>query len=72
MIVVEFCLEDNVWSDEIKICYIFESQSNENRAFRFFFWGGGGGRGTPGIWFWANEKEKETSFGDFHFGNDAL
>ena len=35
--------EDNVLSDEIKICYIFEYQSNENRAFRFF--------GTPGISF---------------------
>ena len=33
--------EDNVWSDEIKICNIFEYQSNENWAFRFF--------GTPGI-----------------------
>ena len=32
--------------DEIKICYIFEYQSNENRAFRFFFWGGGGGGDT--------------------------
>ena len=33
--------EDNVLSDEIKqICFSFEFQSNENRAFRFF--------GTPG------------------------
>ena len=41
-------IEDNVFetlsfekkdklSDDIKICYIFEYQSNENRAFRF--WG---------------------------------
>ena len=38
---VSFFTEDNVLSDEIKICCIFEYQSNENRAFRFF--------GTPGI-----------------------
>ena len=36
MILVSFFLEDNVLSDEIKICYIFEYQSNENRSFRFF------------------------------------
>ena len=42
MILVSFFSEDNVLSDEIKICYIFEFQSNENRAFRFF-------GGTPGI-----------------------
>ena len=36
MILVSFFSEDNVLSDEIKICYIFEFQSNENRAFRFF------------------------------------
>ena len=50
MILVSFFSEDNVLSDEIKICYIFEFKSNENQAFRFFFfffWGGGGG--TPGI-----------------------
>ena len=52
MILVSLILEDNVWFDEIKICYIFEYQSNENRAFRFiiiiiiiffffFFFGGG-------------------------------
>ena len=41
MIVVSFLSEDNILSDEIKICYVFEFQSNENRAFRFF--------GTPGI-----------------------
>ena len=35
MILVSFCSEDNALSDEIKICYIFEYQSNENRAFRF-------------------------------------
>ena len=35
MILVSFFAEDNVLSDEIKICYIFEYQSNENRAFRF-------------------------------------
>ena len=34
MILVSFMLEDNVLSDDIKICYIFEFQSNENRAFR--------------------------------------
>ena len=44
MILVSFFLEDTVLSDEIKICYIFEYQSNENRAFRFF-------GGTPGIGF---------------------
>ena len=31
MILVSFFLEENVLSDEIKICYIFEYQSNENR-----------------------------------------
>ena len=41
LILVSFFSEGNVLSDEIKICYIFEFQSNENRAFRFF--------GTPGI-----------------------
>ena len=41
MILVSFFAEDYVLSDEIKICYIFEYQSNENWAFRFF--------GTPGI-----------------------
>ena len=35
-ILVSFSSEDNVLSDEIKICYIFEFQSNENRAFHFF------------------------------------
>ena len=34
MILVSFFSEYNVLSDEI--CYIFEYQSNENRAFRFF------------------------------------
>ena len=43
MILVSFFSEDNVLSDEIKICYIFEYQNNENRAFRFF-------GGTPGIY----------------------
>ena len=37
-----FFLGDKVLSDEIKICYILEYQSNENWAFRFFFLGGGG------------------------------
>ena len=37
MILVSFFSEDNVLSDEIKICYIFEFQSNENRVFRFFW-----------------------------------
>ena len=37
MILVLFFSEDNVLSDEIKICYIFEYQSNENRACCFFF-----------------------------------
>ena len=41
MTLVSFFSEDNVLSNEIKICYIFEYQSNENRAFRFF--------GTPDI-----------------------
>ena len=36
MILVSFFSEDNVLSDEIKLCYIFEFQSNEYRAFRFF------------------------------------
>ena len=42
MIFVSLFSEDNVLSDEIKICYIFEYQSNENQGLRFFFW-------TPGI-----------------------
>ena len=37
----QFFSEDSVLSDEIKICYIFEYQINQNGAFRFF--------GTPGI-----------------------
>ena len=37
MILVSFFTEDNVLSDEIKICYIFEYQSKENWAFRFFW-----------------------------------
>ena len=37
MIFVSFFSEDNVLSDEINICYIFEYQSNENWAFRFFW-----------------------------------
>ena len=41
IIFVSFFSEDNVLSDDIKICYIFEYYSNTNRAFRFF--------GTPGI-----------------------
>ena len=36
MILVSFFSEDNVLFDEIKICYILEYQSNENRVFRFF------------------------------------
>ena len=35
MILVSFSSDDNVLYDEIKICYIFEYQSNENRAFPF-------------------------------------
>ena len=35
MILVSFFSEDNVLSDEIKICYIFEYKSNKNRAFCF-------------------------------------
>ena len=41
MILVSFFSEDNALSDEIKICYTFEYQNNENRAFPLF--------GTPGI-----------------------
>ena len=41
MVLVSFFSEDNVLSDDIKICYIFEYQINKNQAFRFF--------GTPGI-----------------------
>ena len=42
MILVSFFSEDNVLSEEIKICCIFEYHSNKNRAFRF--------SGTPGIY----------------------
>ena len=41
MILVSFFSEDNDLFDEMKICYICDYQSNENRAYRFF--------GTPGI-----------------------
>ena len=41
MILVSFFSENNVLLDDIKMCYIFEYQSNENRTLRFF--------GTPGI-----------------------
>ena len=37
MFLISFFSEDNVLSDEIKICYIFEYQSFEIRAFRFFW-----------------------------------
>ena len=37
MILVSFFSEDNVLSHEIKICNIFEYQSNENGAFRFYW-----------------------------------
>ena len=37
MILVSLFLEDNVLSDEIKMCYFFEFQSSENRAFHLFF-----------------------------------
>ena len=35
MILVSFFSEGNVSSDEIKVCYMFECQSNENQAFHF-------------------------------------
>ena len=41
VILVSFFSEDNALSDEIKICYIVEYQSNENQAFRFL--------GTPSL-----------------------
>ena len=53
MILASLFSEDNVVSEEIKICYILEYQSNENRCvsliffFFFFLGGGGGGGGTP-------------------------
>ena len=37
MILVIFFSEDNVLSDEIKICYIFAFQSNKNWEFHFFW-----------------------------------
>ena len=37
IILVPFFSEDNVLSDEIKISYIFEYQSNKNQAFLFFW-----------------------------------
>ena len=42
MILVSFLSEDNVSSDEIKVCYIFQFQSNEIERSAFF-------GGTPGI-----------------------
>ena len=38
MILLSFFSEYKVLSDEINICYIFDCQSNENRAFCSFFW----------------------------------
>ena len=55
MILVSIYSEDNVLSDEIKLCYIFEYQSNENRTFRFF--------GTPGIFV----KRRKASIYSFLF-----
>ena len=37
MILISFFSEDNVLSDEIKICYIFEYPSKENWAFQVFW-----------------------------------
>ena len=37
MILYHSFKEDNVLSDDIKICYIFQYQSNKNWAFRFFW-----------------------------------
>ena len=48
MILVSFFSEDKVLSDEIKICYIFEFQSNEIRASRFLL------LGSPGIEYMEN------------------
>ena len=36
MFLVSLYSKDNVLTDEIKICYIFDYQSNQNWAFRFF------------------------------------
>ena len=35
MILVSFFSEDDALSEEFKLCYIFEYQSNENWAVRF-------------------------------------
>ena len=37
MILVSFFSDDNVLSDEIKICNILEYQSNKKQAFQFFW-----------------------------------
>ena len=37
MILVWFCTEENVLSDEIKTCYIFEYQRNENASVPIFW-----------------------------------
>ena len=37
IILVSFFSEDNDLSDEIKICYIFQYQSNKHGVFRFFW-----------------------------------
>ena len=60
MILVSYFSEDDVLSRKIKICYIFEYQSKDNRAFLFFS-GGGGGGGTPGI-YTCREQIAITSF----------
>ena len=50
MILVSIFSEHNVLSDKVKIYYIFEYQSNENRAFRLFW--------TPGIM--LNSAHRQT------------
>ena len=41
--------------DEIKICYIFEYQSNEKSSVPLFFLGGGGGGGDTRYNYLATE-----------------
>ena len=54
MILVSFFSEDNVLSDEIKICYIFEYQSNKIERSAFF--------GTLGIVLLSKERLKKRTW----------
>ena len=77
MIFISFFSEENVLSDDSKICYIFKYWSKENWAFRLGGGGGeGGGRETPGISLsrvWSvTETEFTLKFGFEYLTNTIL